>query len=374
MEPEQRLRRENADLTIQIAALSAELAKTKRELDVKSIALRRANGWLADRIRDVDRLAALIVELTGENIKLREGLNVPPTEVPRSRDFDTLEHSRDSRGDRMKEIIQKMRQQVHEIGVERYRKWWDGLTPEQQKQQRRGILDAEIGEAEVIGEYKPGVIELDPEFPPTPYAVQMQLMMLGVFTSLSDLAERTREELEIAALWAATAMLSASDNDVIISPRPEWLPGRDSAQIVELVQADIEKHGGEDEVRRIFGDDWYGDAVVDEQPEPFQVGDLESRLSEIVDSLRMMPPPETTAANADWLEQWLARGCPMFDPPETAAHDSLDTSVDEDISTEIQDGNDSIAREPDVFDKHPGRPERFADRPVDVDSGNTSSS
>lgn len=96
MENEQRLRRENADLTLQVEALRADLAKTKRELDVKSIALRRANGWLADRIRDVDRLAGLTVELTAENLKLRKGLNVPPTEVPPARDFDTLEHSRDS--------------------------------------------------------------------------------------------------------------------------------------------------------------------------------------------------------------------------------------------------------------------------------------
>lgn len=274
----------------------------------------------------------------------------------------------------MKEIIQKMREQAHEIGVKRYREWWDSLTPDQQKAQRRGILDAEIGEAEVIGEYKPGVIELDPAHPPTPYAVQMQLMLLGVFASIEELASQTREELEIAALWAATAMLSASDNDVVISPRPEWLAGRDRAQIDELIKADIEKHGGEDHVSRIYGDEWYVDTtkshIVDLQvsaplrsytPAP----PWAQKLRAIADAILSIAPDELSEEGI-WLHDWLDAGAPMFDPAKPA-HDSLDTSVDEDISTEIQDGNDSRS------DTRSALNIWNVDRPDDVDSGSTSS-
>lgn len=74
------------ELKAKITGLEKDLKEAKRALDLKEIALRRANGFLADRIRDVDNLGT-------ENKKLRAQLGLEPElRVP----FDTLEPSRDS--------------------------------------------------------------------------------------------------------------------------------------------------------------------------------------------------------------------------------------------------------------------------------------
>lgn len=74
------------DPAAEITRLKGELAKMQRAVDLKAIALRRANGWLADRISDVDRLKE-------ENASLREGRGLPPAkQIP----FDTLEFARQS--------------------------------------------------------------------------------------------------------------------------------------------------------------------------------------------------------------------------------------------------------------------------------------
>lgn len=91
------LRRQNAELAAQVADLAMQVRQAKHEADLKGVKLRKANGWLADRINDVDRLSNAIVALTEENRNLREGLNVPATEVPPTKEpWDTLETSRDS--------------------------------------------------------------------------------------------------------------------------------------------------------------------------------------------------------------------------------------------------------------------------------------
>lgn len=242
----------------------------------------------------------------------------------------------------MKEIIQKMRHDADRIARERYQEWWDSLTPAEQTRQRRAVLEAESDEATEVAHFKPGVIELDPHHPTTPYTLQMQLMMHDIFVPLVDLAAQTQEERDLASLWCATVMLSASDNDVVIAPRPQWLPARDASgwehgikaegRLPDLVLADIASHGGEDAAKLQFDAAFRPVMVVGERAVRFEVGDLEYRLREIVDSLRMIPPPETTAANADWLEEWIDRGCPMIDP--------VDTSVDGEFSARSTDGND----------------------------------
>lgn len=77
----------NASLhTPSIIELKVQVSRLKREIDLKEIALRRANGYLADRIHDVDTL-------TEVNRKFREQLGLEPTRpVP----FDTLEPARGS--------------------------------------------------------------------------------------------------------------------------------------------------------------------------------------------------------------------------------------------------------------------------------------
>jgi hypothetical protein len=255
-----------------------------------------------------------------------------------------------------------MREQAHRIAVQRRDEWWNGLSTEQKKQL--------MGERDDLTDFKPGVIELDPAHSSTPYSVQEFCLLLGLFVPLDELASQPQEELEAATLWAMTVHLEASDNDVIIAPRPEWLPSRDSASAGEECERDREAHGGEERVRQLYNDDWLTRLRIDrepeepEEPEPFQVGDLESRLREIVDSLRGITPPETAAGNASWLEEWIDQGCPMFDrAPEPSSdpewntagigdgsqleqalkHDSPDTCVGEDTSSESFHGHDSIS-------------------------------
>lgn len=64
-------RTELEELREQVATLSRELGIAKRATDLKEIALRRANGFLADRIRDVETLR-------DENAHLREHHSLPP--------------------------------------------------------------------------------------------------------------------------------------------------------------------------------------------------------------------------------------------------------------------------------------------------------
>jgi hypothetical protein len=62
------------ELQAKIAGLEKELKQAKREIDVREIATRRANGFLADRIRDVEQLTAKIRLLEDEI----EVLSQPP--------------------------------------------------------------------------------------------------------------------------------------------------------------------------------------------------------------------------------------------------------------------------------------------------------
>lgn len=80
------------------ARLRRELAEANRRTDLAKIALRRANQWLSARIDDVDRLTIAVTSLREENRGLREGLLVPETVIPPSRelDRDTIEDARAS--------------------------------------------------------------------------------------------------------------------------------------------------------------------------------------------------------------------------------------------------------------------------------------
>jgi chromosome segregation ATPase len=91
------LETQRGDLSTQVAQLSTELGQAKRTIDQKEIARRRANGFLADRISDVDRLKETIAKLRAENDGLRKGLDVPPTLDPPPAEgyFDTLPQARD---------------------------------------------------------------------------------------------------------------------------------------------------------------------------------------------------------------------------------------------------------------------------------------
>jgi hypothetical protein len=73
------------ELQTKITGLEKDLKLSKRETDLREIALRRANGYLADRIREVDNL-------TECNRRLSAKLEVEPRKDP----FGTLEQSRDS--------------------------------------------------------------------------------------------------------------------------------------------------------------------------------------------------------------------------------------------------------------------------------------
>lgn len=239
----------------------------------------------------------------------------------------------------MKEIIQNMREQAHQIALQRRKEWWESLTPEQRKAASKGGTT----EDDQLVDFKPGVLELADA--PTPYALQMQLLLLGVYVSLDDLAIKTREELAVAGLWAATVMYDASDNDVVIAPRPDWLPARDSANAVELVQDDIKKHGGEDEASRIYHEEWYTDDLVDTDPpaldhshEPGWAQRLRAIATVLTDVC-----PEEMFEEGVWLLEWLNAGAPMFEPAQERdrRHHSPDTSVGEHTSTESTDGNDS---------------------------------
>lgn len=311
------------------------------------------------------------------------------------------------------EIIQKMREEADAIAIKRRKEWWDSMTSAQQKHASRAIADAEMDEHQHLSEFKPGVIELDELKPPTPYSVQMQLVLVDVFVSLEDLADHTQDDLEEAALWAATVMFSASDNDVVIAPRPEWLPARDasgwdhnieaSGSLGERVLEDYAKCGGEMSARQLYDDDWRilhkldkrrwycpdcdehyttpeltvttsgqpacpecGQEVgtADDEADGFAVGDLESQLNAIADTLievgrgKCVLIPKDLERYGLWLKQWVARGCPAFDQsdPEpdyeiierddprwksgrALVQDSPDTSVGEHTSTESSDGN-----------------------------------
>lgn len=52
------------ELQSKISGLEKDLKQAKRDVDLREIALRRANGLLADRIRDVEQLTAKVRELT----------------------------------------------------------------------------------------------------------------------------------------------------------------------------------------------------------------------------------------------------------------------------------------------------------------------
>lgn len=243
------------------------------------------------------------------------------------------------------DVVREMREKAHAIAVERHKKWWEGMTPDEQRRARLAIQNAEIDQAEHLAEFKPGVIELDPKSPPTPYAVQLQLLMLDVFVSLDELAKQPPEELEAAALWAVTVTLEASDNDVIIAPRPEWLPARDHANAGDLCRADIDAHGGENEAQRVYDAEWHTDelggdpaAVVEERNEP----EWAQRLRAIADVL-IEVCPEDMAAEGEWLRGWLDAGAPMIDPAEPVQYQG-DTRVAVEISeTENTDGNERRA-------------------------------
>lgn len=53
------------ELQAKISGLEKELKQAKREVDLREIALRRANGYLADRIRDVEQLTAHVRKIEG---------------------------------------------------------------------------------------------------------------------------------------------------------------------------------------------------------------------------------------------------------------------------------------------------------------------
>jgi hypothetical protein len=73
------------ELQGKISGLEKDLKQAKRDVDLREIALRRANGYLADRIRDVDNL-------TECNRRLSAQLEVEP----RKDSFGTLEQSRET--------------------------------------------------------------------------------------------------------------------------------------------------------------------------------------------------------------------------------------------------------------------------------------
>lgn len=75
------------ELQLRITVLEKDLRQAKRETDLKQVVLRKANGYLADRIRDVD-------ELTRINRNLSAQLEVEPRKVPLT--LDSLEQSRGS--------------------------------------------------------------------------------------------------------------------------------------------------------------------------------------------------------------------------------------------------------------------------------------
>lgn len=63
-------------ITPPMAELITKAANSKRALELKEIELRRSNGWLADRIRDVE-------ELRAENANLKTQLEARDREIDR---------------------------------------------------------------------------------------------------------------------------------------------------------------------------------------------------------------------------------------------------------------------------------------------------
>lgn len=157
----------------------------------------------------------------------------------------------------MNDIIRELRERAHAIAVARRKEWWDAMTPAEQRKASARIAGAEIGEEDHLADFKPGVIEFDEKRARfDPYSVQLQLIMVDCFVPLEELASHNRADRIAASYWATTVSLNASDNDVMIGPRPEWLPSRDSIAADDALQADYEKNGGIDHAERIWGDEW----------------------------------------------------------------------------------------------------------------------
>ena len=221
------------------------------------------------------------------------------------------------------DVIKQMREKAHAIALERRKAWWDGMTPAEQKRASASIREAELGEHDHLAEFKPAVIELEEGAPASPYLVQTQLVLIGCFMSLEALGERSYEERRAASWWASTAMLSASDNDVILAPRPEWLPERDSASVDQDYENDIERNGGLEHARRIWDTEWPKPDKAETVDEPISDEqalflDLLERVDEIRTILRITLGLET---------------------PEAEGPD--DTSVDRERLEGSPDGNDS---------------------------------
>lgn len=249
----------------------------------------------------------------------------------------------------MAETISGMRARAHEVAVRRHEEWWNSLTPAQQKQA--------IGERGNLQQFKPGVIVLDTNAKlPTPYSVQTQLMMIDVFVPLDELAERSREDLEAATLWGTTVMLEASDNDVIIAPRPEWLPARDHAMDVPaLVEADVAAHGGEEAVQKRYDADYKPTITVNEamdcEEDPHLSRDYShepqwAQQMRTIGDMLLNPTPFHAAdllEMGEWLHAWLDAGAPMLYTAEEAEQDPTDTRVGRENSERSTDGNATTA-------------------------------
>lgn len=188
------------------------------------------------------------------------------------------------------DVIKDMREKAHAIALERRKAWWDGMTPAEQRRASASIREAELDEHSHLEEFKPGVIALEEGAPASPYLVQEQLMLIGCFVSLDDLCDRDYNDRRAASHWAATVMLEASDNDVIIAPRPEWLPGRDSANVDDLVQADRARFAkdpetGEDRARRLFDTEWPKPGVQPGEEPGYEIVDATREQAAMLDIL-----------------------------------------------------------------------------------------
>lgn len=77
-------------LRAQVVTLSRQLGDARRATDVKDMALRRANRFLADRIRDTEQLSESLLKLKAENERLRTG---PPIERITRKHIETLRYT-----------------------------------------------------------------------------------------------------------------------------------------------------------------------------------------------------------------------------------------------------------------------------------------
>lgn len=263
------------------------------------------------------------------------------------------------------DITAAMREQAHEIALKRRKEWWDGLTNAERRRIERQMRDENTTAQDALTEFKPGVIVLDPDHTVTPYVLQMQLILHDIFMPLEELAGQTQLERDKASLWCATVMLNASDNDVVIAPRPEWLPARDSSgwehgKVGELVRADIDSHGGNEEARLKF-DVAFKPAASEVVPalrvdrdyegDPFwarQLRGIADTLLEIAGGDRRMVPDDLVTYG-EWIHGWLDNGAPTLEPAPDAEQEPTDTSVDRDNSERSTDGNDSKRRLNDVW-------------------------